>query len=117
MQRRWLIRVGKARLVTVLLVAVISLGWAVFRSYRSAWPDPQGITLPRPGFEREEAIRVARAHGWWRVIRGVERKMDSLKQDSAGVHIYERILERRPGLMDSLRHAEEYFFNEIKRER
>lgn len=117
MRRKLLIRMGKAPLVIGLVVGMIGLGWAVVRSYRSVWPGPQGNSVVWPAFEREEARRIAHARDWWHLIRGVEWKMDSLKQDSGGVRLYERILERRPGLMDSLRHAEEYFFNNMKKER
>lgn len=64
--------------------------------------------LPPP---RAESPPVAHAHETWLIIRAWERAMDSLRRDSSGKRRYDSILAARPGILDSARKAEAFYYS------
>jgi hypothetical protein len=66
---------------------------------------------PLPPFPRAESPPVARAHEGWLIIRAWERAMDSLRRDSSGKRVYDSILAARPGILDSARKAEAFYYS------
>ena len=108
MGRKLMIRVRWTPLVIGLLVGAVVVVWSAVRSFQKVWVRPaEAIAVPL-----DARLRGAHAHRWWMTIRVFEGVMDSLRQDSVGVHRYDSIVSRRPGLMDSLRRAEEFFYLE-----
>jgi hypothetical protein len=61
---------------------------------------------------RDSAVPMAHAHEGWVAMRAFESYMDSLRVDSAGPGRarYDSILRCRPGILDSVRKAEELFY-------
>jgi hypothetical protein len=60
---------------------------------------------------RAESPPVAHAHENWLIIRAWERAMDSLGRDSSGKRRYDSILAARPGILDSARKAEVFYYS------
>lgn len=94
----------------MLSIGLAAVVWSAVRSYRKGWVKPADIAVVPLGHIREGPLRVVHAHQWWLAIRAVERVMDSLRRDSSGARVYDSILRARPGLMDSLGHAEHFFY-------
>lgn len=72
---------------------------------------PLAPLSPLPPLPRAESPPVARAHEGWLIIRAWERAMDSLRRDSSGKRVYDSILAARPGILDSARKAEAFYYS------
>ena len=107
-----MIRIGWPVFATGLLVAAAALVSSSIRSYRMVWRRPAEATMVRTGRIQDRSGGGAHAHHWWLAIRRVEYFLDSLRKDSAGVRVYDSVISRRPGFMDSLRQAEKFFYLE-----
>ena len=110
MVRRLLIRVGRVPLVIGLLIGAAVVLWTAVRSYRKVWLRPAEVIAVPLAPVRDGPLRDVHAHSWWLAIRAYEHLMDSLRKDSVGVRRYDSIIFRRPGMIDSLRQAEEFFY-------
>lgn len=110
MKRQLLVRVGRGPFVIGLLVGAVALGWSVVRSYRGAVLRPSGVIAVPAGRLRDGPVGVPYAHKGWLMMRAFEDRMDSLRKDSVGARVYDSIVRVRPGLMDSVRGAEEYYY-------
>jgi hypothetical protein len=97
-------------LMVATAVFFVAVGWKMASPYSLHAPGkivPAAVGLPRGRWllreEREEELLGA-------ALRVLQRRIDSLAADSAGRRVYDSILEMRPGMLDSLKIAEKYFF-------
>jgi|SRR5580658_773699 hypothetical protein len=103
------LRIGLAPFIAGSAIALLAICWAGTRSYRSAFLAPRdGLKLP--GGLGLGGRPIGHAHQGWLAIRAFEQYMDSLRADSAGVMKYDSILRQWPGVMDSAKVAERFFY-------
>lgn len=94
----------------LLFLGVMVFCWSVERSFRHALSKPAAGVVVSPSY-REKPPRVSQAHAGWLTVRAWERMMDSLREDAHGRRIYDSILAARPGILDSARKAEDFFYS------
>jgi hypothetical protein len=111
------IRIRRVPFLLGILAGMTLLGWSVNHSFHSGLlrgphgvlpASPKMLTPPR---RQEKPPPVARAHEGWLAMRAFEHYMDSLRGDSSGRRRYDSILFVRPGILDSARKAEEFFYS------
>ena len=111
MRHQLYIRVHWLPVLLVLVLGVVVLCWSVSRTFRHAFFKPAGGVVLSPR-RREKPPPFSQAHAGWVIIRGWERKMDSLRLDSHGRRVYDSVLAARPGILDSAKKAEEFFHSQ-----
>ncbi|HEV2478078.1 MAG TPA: hypothetical protein VGS79_00380 [Puia sp.] len=106
---RLFIRVRWLPFLLVLFLAVVLFCWSAERSFRHALSKPAGGVVVSPRYH--EQLPLSQAHVGWVAVRAWERMMDSLRVDARGRRIYDSILAARPGILDSAKKAEEFFYS------
>jgi hypothetical protein len=96
----------------VLFLGIVVFCWSVERSFRHALGGAAGSIVVSPRY-REKSPPVSQAHVGWVTVRAWERMMDSLRLDAHGRRLYDSILAVRPGILDSAKKAEEFFYSHI----
>lgn len=104
------IRVRWLPFLLVLFSGVVLFCWSVERSFRHALSKPAGGVVVSPRYH-EKKPPISQAHAGWVTVRAWERKMDSLRRDAHGRRTYDSILAARPGILDSAKKAQEFFYS------
>ena len=103
------VRIRRRSLVIFLGLGLGLVCFSVHQTLHTAFvARPARMLAPLP---RAESPPVARAHESWLIIRAWERAMDSLRRDSSGKRRYDSILAARPGILDSARKAEAFYYS------
>lgn len=102
------IRIRRIPLAVALALGVVLLGGSIDRTLHSSLlRQPSMVQAPLHSLN---APPVAHAHEGWLAMRAFEHYMDSLRGDSSGRRRYDSILLARPGILDSARKAETFFY-------
>jgi hypothetical protein len=102
------LRIRRLPFVIGLGIGLGLLCFSVHQTLHTALVARPARLLPLP---RAEPPAVAHAHEGWLIIRAWERAMDSLRRDSSGKRVYDSILAARPGILDSARKAEAFYYS------
>ena len=110
MQRQLFIRVHWIHFLLVLVLGIAIFYGSVERSFRNSLNKPAGAIVVSPRYH-EQQPPISQAHLGWVTVRAWERMMDSLRADAHGRRAYDSILAARPGILDSAKKAEEFFYS------
>jgi hypothetical protein len=109
MMDKLFIRIRRMPFVATIVLCVGLLTWSIDRTLHTAFLQQPNRVLVSPG-SLTKSPPVAHAHEGWLAMRAFEHYMDSLRQDSNGRRRYDSILSARPGILDSARKAETFFY-------
>src|SRR5258708_39997011 len=111
MRSSFLIRVRKWQFGVMLALCIGGLSLMAYwtftaRNFSGLLKQSRSSVLPPPRMRNDLLLKGT---GGWLAIRRFKDWMDSLKNDSAGRFRYDSIVHARPGLMDSVKKALEYY--------
>jgi hypothetical protein len=104
----WNFKIKRAPFVAGLFIGAAVICWCANRSMQLPLGKPGSLSPVRTA--PVTPARIAHAHEGWLAVRAFEHLMDSLRDDIAGRHRYDSILLARPGILDSAKTAEAFFY-------